>query len=169
MPGRCKLAKGESYQSVYYPLSKERRVLSFSQFRNHTGKRTVKWTGNAPSRSISRPGESRENSYLAQRTGVYNSSSERRRPLQSKNSPYSKEEASQVSARLQKQGFVSYQITTDATPTVTLPLLWDLSSAWDCCLTLILLFRLEIALAQDKVLEKEKPAKLPKEKEQFLL
>jgi len=78
--------------------------------------------------------------------------------------PYSKEEASQVSTRLQKQGFVSYQITTDTTPTVTpttpvgpffsVGLLFDPNSP----------LRLEIALAQDKVLEKEKTSEIAQRK-----
>ncbi len=78
--------------------------------------------------------------------------------------PYSKEEASQVSARLQKQGFVSYQVTVETTPITTpttpvgpffsLGLLFDPHSP----------LRLEIALAQDKVLEREKTSEIAQRK-----
>ena len=78
--------------------------------------------------------------------------------------PYSPQEASQVSARLQKQGFVSYQVTVETTPIVTpttpigpffsLGLLFDPHSP----------LRLEIALAQDRVLEREKTSDIARRK-----
>ncbi|HXL03015.1 MAG TPA: phosphodiester glycosidase family protein [Candidatus Atribacteria bacterium] len=81
--------------------------------------------------------------------------------------PYSREEAPQVSARLQKQGFVSYQVAVETTPVTTavapttplgpffsLGLLFDPYSP----------LRLEIALAQDKVLEREKTSEIARRK-----
>lgn len=81
--------------------------------------------------------------------------------------PYSKEEASQVGARLQKQGFISYQVKVETTQAITSAIP---SAPVGPFFSLGLLFdphsplRLEIALAQDKVLEREKTSEIAQRK-----